>query len=170
MHQFNCTCVDHQIKGNFCKHIHACIRISKRDDFFSSINETVITSDFEVHSNQVVNAAQCQTSHLGDSVPMLSRLESIFNVTLSIAQELSEEELKGAVSRAQSNLDTLRQLLADKKKTSVSTDFSKLPKNLPSHKKIDKQRFHSTKKQRTPSDRKLAKPSALEKASIMASI
>lgn len=26
VHQFECSCVDYSIKGNFCKHIHACIK------------------------------------------------------------------------------------------------------------------------------------------------
>lgn len=70
--------------------------------------------------------------------------------------------------RAQSNLDMLRNLLADKEKTPASSDFPKLPKNLPSHQNIEKQRFYTTRKKKTSSERKLAKPTTMEKASIKA--
>jgi len=34
VHQFICTCVDYKIKGNFCKHVHACIRVSDKNDTY----------------------------------------------------------------------------------------------------------------------------------------
>lgn len=38
VHQFSCTCVDHLIRGNFCKHIHACVMLSRHDSTEDNMN------------------------------------------------------------------------------------------------------------------------------------
>jgi hypothetical protein len=37
IHQFACICPDYLFRGNFCKHIHACIRYSQPDGIHNNV-------------------------------------------------------------------------------------------------------------------------------------
>ncbi|KAL4083211.1 hypothetical protein QTP88_028541 [Uroleucon formosanum] len=134
IHKFTCTCVDYKIKGNFCKHVHTCIRVSEKKDIAININEDRATSAFEKHI--------------------------LINATIGIASTATDEaKLKGI-----KKLDELMKILRHGQIESTSSSgppFSNLI-NLPSHKNIDQQRFHSTKKEQTSNSR-LTKPTEMQK-------
>lgn len=58
VHQFTCTNVDYKIKGNFCKHVHACLRVSDTKDTKINIDEDRATTAFEEHSSSIVQGSQ----------------------------------------------------------------------------------------------------------------
>ncbi|XP_016657057.1 uncharacterized protein LOC103308233 [Acyrthosiphon pisum] len=167
VHKFTCTCVDYKIKGNFCKHVHACIRVSEKKDIAINIDEDRATSAFEEHSNHVVQGSQITSIDQKESVSISTRFTALINATIEIASTATDEaKLKGI-----KKLDELMKILQHGQIDSTSSSgphFSNLT-YLPSHKNIDQQRFHSTKKKQTSNSR-LTKPTEMHKISIMSTM
>lgn len=169
VYQFTCTCMNDQVRGNFCKHVHACIRVSKRTDLEIHENEFAVTAAFEEQTAKIVETAPKKSVHVGDSVPSHSRLAALLNATLTVSSTATEEAVEKAISRVQSIYEFLQQNQSDPSVSSTAS-FPKLPTNLPSHKNLEKQRFYTTRSTRKPTDHKFAKPTDLEKASIKAAV
>lgn len=172
VHKFTCSCIDHQIKGNLCKHIHACMRVLNQDDYINKVEEDKVTSAFELHTEQIIEAAQGQCVHVADSVPQMTRIESLVNITLSVARTSTAEGRSKAISQLENLVYLLRQNQSDQdSEESSSLHFPKLPSELPSHQNMEKQRFDSTKKARsTTKNNWKKKPTDLQKASIQTAL
>lgn len=164
VHQFTCTCVDYKIKGNFCKHVHACIRVSNQKNIDISIDEDRATSAFEEHNNYVVLGSQIKSVHPKESVSISTRFTALLNATVGIASTATDEAKLEGIKK----LEDLMQILQQGQVDSIGSGplFSKLS-DLPSHKNIDQQRFHSTKKRQQISNNRLSKPTEMQKSSIL---
>lgn len=169
VHQFTCTCIDHQIKGKFCKRVHACMRVTKREDLIPTGNEDEITSAFEKHSSQVVEAQE-RSVYVGLCVTQLTQCRAILNMIQNEADSTWEEALTEVVPALQRILDFMRRNSADVESDNVSPTFSKSPPNLPSYKNLEKQRFSSTQSRRKPTGHRFAKPTDMEKSSLKAAV
>lgn len=148
VHQFTCTCVDHQIKGNFCKHVHACVRVSK-SDFSLPRNEEDVTTRFEGHNEKVIEALQEQPVHINDSVSLLTRIETLLSITFGIVNTATEQTLSEILSPLEKIVEKVKQdQISQETVLSSIPHFSDLPSNLPSHKNLGKQRdnFNPQKK------------------------
>ncbi|CAI6359358.1 unnamed protein product [Macrosiphum euphorbiae] len=141
IHYYTCTCIDFKIKGNFCKHVHACVRISDKKQTCLTTNEEVTTSAFESHNNSVVMGSQEQPTHLRDAVSASSQLTALLNAALGIAgSAIDEGKLKAC-----KKIEEATQILQSNKNVSENSNssgphFSELP-DMPSHRNIDQQRF-----------------------------
>lgn len=169
VHYYTCTCIDFKIKGNFCKHVHACVRISKKKQT-NLTNEEVTTLAFENHNNSVVMGSQDQTPHLKDAVSAPSQLTALLNAALGIASSATDEGKLKACKKIEEAIQILQSNKNVPENSNLSgPHFSELP-NMPSHKNIDQQRFHSTKKKRKLTSGRLSKPTKKQKVSILEAI
>ncbi|CAH1709364.1 unnamed protein product [Aphis gossypii] len=117
VHQFTCTCVDYKIKGNFCKHVHACIRVSEKNDTEINIDEDRATSAFEEHSNYVVQGSQITSVDQKESVSTSTRFTALINATIGIVSTTTDEaKLKGI-----KKLDELMMILQNGQINSASS-------------------------------------------------
>lgn len=171
VHQFTCTCIDHQIRGNFCKHVHACIRISKKENLAFPVNEEEVTSTFEVHVDKVVETViQGKSVPISESVSASTQWQTLLNIASSISGNATDEDLLEEIPRIEKIIERLRQKQTARKNADTNEPhFLKLPENLPSHKNWDKQGFRSTKK-KSVSHHKLSKPTEMEKVSLEAAM
>lgn len=85
VHQFTCTCVDYKIKGNFCKHVHACIRIFNEKDIEISIDEDRVTLARKVHNNYDVQRSQIKLVDHTEYVSISTHFTVLFNAATRIA-------------------------------------------------------------------------------------
>lgn len=124
--------------------MHACIRVSEKNNTEIIIDEDKATSAFEEHSNYVVQGSQIISVDQKESVSISTRFTALINATIGIASTATDEaKLKGI-----KKLDKLMMILQNGQIDSASSSgplFSNST-NLPSHKNIDQQRFHSTKR------------------------
>lgn len=166
VHQFTCTCIDYKIKGNFCKHVHACIRVSNKK-FEISIDEDRETSAFDEHNRNVVEGVQINSVHPNESVSISTRFTALLNAAVGVANTATDEaKLKGI-----KKLEDLVQILQQGQTNPINSgSFFPKVSNLPSHKNIATQRFHSTKKKHKASTNKLTKPTEVQKSSILETI
>jgi len=127
--------------------MHACIRVSDKKDTEMNIDEDRATLAFEEHSNYVVQGSQTTLVDQNESVSISTRFTALINATIGIASTATDEaKLKGI-----KKLSELMMILQHGQIDSTSSSgprFLNLA-NLPSHKNIDQQRFHSTKKKKT---------------------
>ncbi|KAL5236531.1 hypothetical protein ACI65C_003941 [Semiaphis heraclei] len=89
VHQFTCTCIDYKIKGNFCKHVHACIRVSNKK-FEISIDEDRETSAFDEHNRNVVEGVQINSVHPNESVSISTRFTALLNAAVGVANTATD--------------------------------------------------------------------------------
>lgn len=110
--------------------------MSEKNNTEIIIDEDKATSAFEEHSNYVVQGSQLISVDQKESVSISTRFTALINAT-------DEAKLKGI-----KKLDEVMMILQNGQIDSASSSgplFSNST-NLPSHKNIDQQRFHSTKK------------------------
>lgn len=60
--------IDYKIKGNFCKHVHASIRVSNKNNTEVVVDEYKATTVFKEHNNYVVREFQIQSVNPKDSI------------------------------------------------------------------------------------------------------
>lgn len=84
----------------------------------------------------------------------MSRLQSVLSIALSVGHESTDEAILNVVSIVEKAIDTMRKNPKNKETSNSSAAlFEKLPANLPSHKNVETQRFHSTRKPKVISDK-----------------
>jgi len=142
--------------ANMCMLVYAYL-IKKQ--IYLTTNEEVTTSAFESHNNSVVMGSQEQTLHLRDAVSASSKLTALLNEGKLKAYKKIEE----AIQILQSNKN-----VSENSNTS-GPHFSELP-DMPSHRNINQQHFHSTKKTRKLTSGRLSKPTEKQKVSIIEAI
>jgi len=148
--------------------VHACIRVSDKNDTEINIDEGRATSAFEEHSNYVFQGSQITSVDQKESVSISTRFTALINATIGIASTATDEaKLKGI-----KKLDELMMILQNGQivSTSFSGPVSSNVTNLPSHKNIDQQRFHSTKEKQQMCNSRLSKPTEMQKLSIMSTM
>ena len=164
--EFTCTCVDYQIRRNFCKHVHACFRKSKWETLVCASEETR-TLAFEEHTSVIIEASKRQAVHAAEAVAAETRSTALLQTEIGLIKSIPEELQENARKKVENCIQYL-QSLATKASGSVSTCVPHFP-DLPavaSRKNIEKQRYYSTKNKSKSSERKLSKPTDLEKISI----
>lgn len=130
----------------------------------------ITTSAFESHNNGVVMGSQEQTAHLRDAVSASSKLTALLNAALGIANSATDEGELEACKKIEEAI----QILQSNKNVSENSNssgphFSEVP-DMPSHRNINQQRFHSTKKKRKLTSGRLSKPTEKQKVSIIEAI
>ena len=89
VHEFTCTCVDYQIRGNFCKHVHACFRKSKWETLVCASEETK-TLAFEEHTSIVIEASKGQAVHVAEAVSEQTRLTALLQTGIGLIDSIPE--------------------------------------------------------------------------------
>ncbi|KAL5233994.1 hypothetical protein ACI65C_001404 [Semiaphis heraclei] len=135
--------------------------------FEISIDEDRETSAFDEHNRNVVEGVQINSVHPNESVSISTRFTALLNAAVGVANTATDEaKLKGI-----KKLEDLVQILQQGQTNPINSgSFFPKVSNLPSHKNIATQRFHSTKKKHKASTNKLTKPTEVQKSSILETI
>lgn len=155
VHQFTCTCVDYKFKGNFCEHVHACLRVSNKKYIDIAIDEDEGTSACEEYINYVVLESQ-KFVNPEESVS-ITRFTDLLNSTAQIASTATDEAKLKGIKKLEELFKILQQGQIDS--TSSGSHFSEIP-NLSGYKSIDQQCFNT-------SNNRLLKPTEVQKAYIV---
>ena len=159
IHMFSCTCINHVIHHNICKHIHACNKFFKQSDV-SAVKEKTDLNEMQQHID-ICNDISVINSK---DVDLIQHKINLFQSQLKEHTYTQE-----SVRTINYHLDKLLKLATQGQNLTYQSnqDIVKEPHN----KKIQPQmRFQSTKKKTEPKARSISKPSHIESSYIAAEL
>lgn len=162
IHQFVCTCVDYLLRGNFCKHVHACIRYSQL--IVHNFNEVESISVFEdqksVIESVLTDGLTANRTNNSEAEEIFSMLNIIRGLTVNIAPEHLHQLRKAT----EQTLRLAEHLSSSSKRTEPKLGESL--QNISNNANIDKQRFFSTKNTDRRTKSAVSKPTDEQKKEI----
>lgn len=165
VHKFTCTCVDYQIKGNLCKHIHACMCTSNNNSLSIAKTEEEKALEFEEHNNKIISVSEGQSVHIGNVVSLSSRFTTLLNILSGVGSSTTNEGLADMIPLLEKAVSIGRQNKIDEAPS--NPHLPKLPANTPSHKNVEKQRdFFSKRKKPATHVSRYSKPTDIQKISL----
>lgn len=164
IHQFECTCIDYSAKGNFCKHIHACIKpiMAELPDI---VNEET-TDRFEKEAEAFNIASQADPSRINE-VDRRQKLKSLLDAIYASSANVDGPGLDNLCGSAARLLDKSKSLASSSSSFQCTSDSpSADTTGAPANKNIPVQRFHSVKKKRLTLTARYKKPDDQEKQQL----
>ncbi|KAK3918851.1 Transcription factor hamlet [Frankliniella fusca] len=174
VHKYACTCIDSLIRGNFCKHIHACLRLKggpaqAYEDLHPTESSDSMIEELEAMAE---SAPPREVSQVEDQRVKLSSLLSIVNGMSSELQ--SDANLKAVVEGAERLLTLVgKKIRREKLETDNEEPENVVPRRVPSFgdgtttpfrpRAVERQlRFQSTKNKTSKTANSFSKPSPAE--------
>nr|CAI5822155.1 unnamed protein product [Callosobruchus analis] len=112
VHQFSCTCSDHLLNGNFCKHIHACAHLQKFDNPTETSDEANISKDdqnYYINTHEKESETE-EASFVPQNVERRQNLSLLLNASLGIISTFDNDSFKKAVPIIKRYIDDIMRL------------------------------------------------------------